>query len=403
MDEIINAQNLPSPLKMQSVRTRTSLGRSPLGVNLGLPPSPQAEYLSQQGSSIPSLSNIVNRQTPRASQSVVFTSEAIPGYGEEEFFEERASVPSLVKSKSLDDELTRAGYTPVSKMVVVSPQGEPQVKFIKAQSKFGQPLYIAVDVNDSYVAHSTHDPKFRLSHHPIATISSQEKELAYSKAGLQVSGVAFECKHGLCTVMHDEQFQEPHEQNFVLMHTKKVEETLVLASFPIVKMSEVRCNPQTICKHADQCLRKMRNAALHKCLCDIKITQEKFDKFCCLFKETLAAKDKVIREFDRTINLLEDNYAKCCQCPEKYECKIKEIAYNIEKRNAKFPALIQTCKEIAALQCVMDEINAKLYAAKCKLEKKFKYLHCAYELKEHKRKHACRCAWEEQDYSSDEE
>ncbi len=392
---------------MSTARTRTSLGRSSLSLDLNLPPSPERN-ITQQSSSVPSLSELMRRQTPRA-QSVAFASPAIPNVedieSQDEEEEQITSVPDLIRSRSLDEELARTGYTPLSKMVVVSPTGEQSVRYIKAQNQLGEPLYIAVDVNDAYVSQSNNDTRLRESRLPM-NIGKEEKELAYSKAGMGVSGVALECKNGLCTIMHDEQMRAPREQNFVLIHTKKVEETLILASFPVVRMSEIRANPQACQKNIDQALRKMRNAALSNCLCNIGSVQKKFEQTCKLFQETLAAKEKVIKEFHRTMTFLEDAYDKCIKCPEKNIEKLQNIVYNIEKRNAKFPALIESCQEIASLEQTLDEAICTLKDAKCKLEKKFRHLHCAYEVKG-KKHHHHKCAWEDQadedTDSSDEE
>ena len=392
---------------MSTTRTRTSLGRTSLSLDLNLPPSPERN-ITQQGSAVPSLSELMRRQTPRA-QSVAFTSPVIPDIGEMEgqYEEEEliTSVPDLVRSRSLDEELARTGYTPLSKMIVVSPSGEQSVRYIKAQNQLGEPLYIAVDVNDAFVSQNNNDPRLRESRIPM-NIGKEEKELAYSKAGMGVAGVALECKTGLCTIMHDEQMRAPREQNFVLIHTKKVEETLILASFPVVRMSEIRANPLACQKNIDQALRKMRNAALHNCVCNIETVKKKLEQVCQLFQQTLTCEENVVKEFSRTMNILEDSYDKCSKCPEKNECKLKEIIYNIEKRNTKFPALLESCKEIASLEQTLDEALCTLKDAKAKLDKKFRHLHCAYELKSKKRHHH-KCAWEQQctddTDSSDEE
>lgn len=398
--KINKTPNFGFVLKMSIARTRTSLGRTPLNLNLNIPPSPRS-IVSQQGSTVPSLTELLERQSPRF-QNPILASPVIPGYEEESFYEERTStLPDFVKRQSLDEELTRSGYSPLSKMVMVSPQGESQVKYVKAQNQLGEQVYVAIDVEDSFISQGANDPRLRESKLGF-NIPQVEKELAFSKAGLGVAGVAFECKSGLCTLMHDEQINAPREQNFVLIHTKKVEESLVLASYPVVKMSEIRCNPQACLKNIDCALRRMRNAALDRCLCQINEVQKKFKEMCCLFDQTLECKENVIKEFKRTINLLEDSYDNCIKCPEKNKCKIDQIVYNIEVRNCKFPALMESCKDIACLDPELDKIICSLKKAKHKLEKKFKKLHCAYELKKKKKHHHHKCAWEEKcgDYSS---
>lgn len=387
---------------MSATRTRQSLGRSSLDLDMGLPPSPSHDTLN-----IPSLADLINRQTPR-SRTVQIMSPAIPDDdADDDDVDTSASMSSFVRSRSLDDELLRTGYTPISKMVVISPNGQSHVEYIKAENEIGEPVYIAVDVDDAFVSQTASDPRLKESRIGM-NIDPEEKELVFSKAGLGVAGVAFECRNGLCTILHDEQMQAPREQNYVLIHTTKMEETLVLASFPVVKMSDIRANPQACLKNVDLALRRIRNASLHKCQCEINEVQEKFKKFATLFDQTLETKEKVIREFKRTMNLLEDAYDKCvcAPCPEKNQHRIKEIVYNIEKRNAKYPHLVESCKDIASLGNSLEDAICLLEEAKHKLEKKFRHLHCAYELKD-KKHHHHHCAWEhhqeEEDTSSDEE
>ena len=376
-----------------STTRRTSLGRTGLNFNLNPPPSPQRIVIEQEENPLQNLADLIrHQQTPR-SKANNFNSPIIPSLDDEDYGD-GSSLPNLIRGRSLDEELVKSGYTPISKMIVINPSGQSSVRYIKAQNKLGEPLYIAVDVDDSYISQSNNDTQLRESRIPMR-IRQEEKETAFNKAGMGVSGVALECKNGLCTILHDEQMNAPHEQNFVLVHTKKFEESLVLASFPVVKMSEIRANPHIVNKNIDQALRKMRNGALSECLCNIKTVQAKFDQTCHLFKETLHAKEKVIAEFKRTMDILENAYDGCCKCPEKNHEKLKEIVFNIEKRNAKFPLLMQSCQEIASLECVLDEAITTLNQAKCKLEKKFKHLHCAYELKNKKHHNHHKCAWED--------
>jgi len=400
--------------KMQSSQTRRSLGRTSLSLDLNLPSS--LELTTQQTSSVPTLSEQMKRQTPPR-QSAAFASPAVPKAEEEveaeaeEEVEKKeevekeqtiTSIPDLVRSKSLDEELVRSGYTPLTKMVVISPAGEPQVRFIKVKNQLGEPLYVNIDVNDAYVSQSNNDPRLRESYSSM-NISEEEKELAFSKAGFGVSGVALECKSGLCTIMHDEQLNAPREKNYVLVHIRRVEETaLVSASFPMIRMSDIRANPQACQKNIDQSFRKMRDAVLQKNIEKINCVQEKFNRTCQLFRQTLECKGNIIKEFQRTINLLEDYYNGCMKNPEKNIDKLKEIVYNLEKRNAKLPALIETCKEIALLEDPLDKAICILNDTKHKLEKKFRHINCVYELKDKKCQHY-KCAWEKQDDESDVE
>ena len=360
---------------MSASRIRTALGRTPLNADLGLPPSPSSVNISS-----------LNR--------LVSSSPVIPSYEQQEFFEEEtaSNIPSLTREHSLEDELIRNGYSPISKVVVVTPQGNSSVQYIKTQNQLGEPVYVAVDVNDTYVSSSPQD--FRMKEvKGMMKIPQEEKEFAFEKAGLGVAGVAFECPTGICTIMHDEHLQAPQERSFALIQTKRVEEVTILASFPVVRMSDIRHNPEACHKNIDLALRRMRNAALDKCVCKINSLQAKMKQLCALLDATLECKENIVKKFKADMCFLEDTYQKCSKCPEKNSCKLKEIAFNIEKRNAMFPHLMESCHEIAQLEKTADEAICQLEKTKHKLNHKFRKLGCVFPLR--KKKCIIKCAWEQ--------
>ena len=379
---------------MSTLRSRTALGRSSINADQTLPPSPRALINTP-----PTLSQVVGRQTPRSRQ-IPPTEAVIPEIANNDLaVSQEQNLPKLVQSKSLDEELVRSGYTPLSKIVVVESNNGTQVPLVKAQNDIGEPVYIAVDTNDTYIAQSPNDPRFKTSK-SLVSIPKAEKEMAFSQAGLGVAGVAMECNDGLCTIMHDTQAKAPREMNYGLIAGKKNNDNVV-ASYPIVKLSELRMNASSVQKNVECALRKMRNASLKACLCDVEKVQKKFDCLCGLFRDVSDLRSKVIKEFHHSMTVLEnahDNYAKC---PAKNAEKIKQIAFNIEKRNAKFPHLIESCKEVANLDKTIDDINKALEETKCALQKKFKHLHCAYEHKD-KSKH-CGCAWDKHDHDEEDD
>lgn len=365
--------------KMSGLRTRTSLGRSSLDFSNKLPSSPRA--LMKNDDTMPEM--------------------AVPEYQSRPVL---VMEEELVPEQALEKELSRHGFTnPVN--IVVQDGKKSQVPFVKAENEIGQPVYIQVDIPGAVTRQNENDSRFK----PTKTammIPKEEKDMAYTQAGLSVSGVAMECQDGLCTIMHNDQMKAPAEQNYSLVYTKRkekhvIKEEMLTVSYPIVRMSDLCANPVAVKKAIDCALRKMRNAALKACLCEIERVQKKFDCLCKEFKEVNCLREKVIKEFHRTITILEDSYDNCAKCPEKNACKLKEIAYNIEKRNAMFPCLMKSCKQMAALEQDIDQLLEVVKANKCRLEKKFKNLPCVYEPKEKKHCHQ-KCAWDD-DSSSDEE
>lgn len=315
--------------------------------------------------------------------------------------EEIITVADVVRRTSVDEELARAGYRPISKIIVTESPRDATVPYVKAQNSMGDPFYIAIDVQDSYIGHSKSDPIMQVASSPMA-IPREDKEAAYAKAGMSVSGVALECKTGLCTIMHDPVMGAPREQNFVLVETTTIEEVSTgVVSYPILRLSELRSNPQACQKNIDQALRKIRNDALQRYLCKIKAVQKKFTAMADLFASTMKCKEHIVQELHRTVNLLECYLDECSKCPQDNCDKIKQIKYNLEKRNAMFPYLMECCTEIASLEDKLDASICALAKSKKRLDCKFKNLHCAYDLPEEPSSCMIKCAWDHDDVMDD--
>lgn len=288
---------------------------------------------------------------------------------------------------SVEKELEKSGYTPLTAIGVKNPvSAEADIKYVKAENNIGEQIYVVVDIPGAHSNELYSEPLFRESRSAF-NIPTEEKELALSKAGFGVAGVAIECEAGLCTLAHEPSKHTPTEKYFMFTASRKQEETLTIASFPLVKLSDIKRNPVNCMENVDMSLRQMRNAALNKCLCEVGDVQCKVKKACHLFDETLECQKKAVFGFEDSMKKLENAYCECkkCACPDAK--RLDDIIYNINKRNALFPCLLESCKQVAALNCHLDKIICDLEKTKHVLAHKFKYIQCAYERK--KEKHCC--------------
>lgn len=288
------------------------------------------------------------------------------------------SLPQYVKKKSIEQEIKEYANKIKNKIFIVKPSGERHIGFLRVTNKKAEPFYIQIDTPESYISQTPQDIFLRESGN--LSLPSEEKEEAFQKVGMGVAGIAIECRNGLCTITRNEP-QAPVERSFVLIHTKRFEEDLIMGSFPLVKLSELRLNPEACLKNIGQALRKIRDTALDKCYCEVKEVEKKVKELYGLFNETMCVEENAIRGYKRSMGVLENNLEKCLCKPECNEERIKEILYNIERRNSLFPILIESCQDIGHLNHELDEALCLLEKIKVRLAKKFKNIDYVYEPK----------------------
>lgn len=282
-----------------------------------------------------------------------------------ESLEEILEIPEIV-DENLEAELFAYGYIPKNKIVIKNTEGEYTSVYVKAVNRMGQIVYILLDTDNNP---NNIGSDLTLIESKTGNILPYSLKLgAIKMAGMNVSGVAFECdKNGLCVLSNritDNNIQAV-EYNFTFVEEKTPAATVVEnygcnMSYPVVKLSEIKANNNLVTEGSNIVTRKLRNAsynAYEQDLCSLKesiITlNQKFDTFTQIYQ---SYKHKL----SDTLTLLEQWNAHYICHPPQNECDKKKaelIFQNITTRNNYINYLICGMKRVAENKNQVDKIS----------------------------------------------
>jgi uncharacterized coiled-coil DUF342 family protein len=172
-------------------------------------------------------------------------------------------------------------------------------------------------------------------------------------AGLDVCGVAFECNDSVCTLSRDVVDQTPKETTFVFSE-KHVERAAImdedLVAVPIVKMSEIRANPELTLRNTDTATRRIRNASYKNVMAQLDS-----------MKDSLKTLNESVESFDEVKNDVTNRLAKSLSTLENYNRNFmakpiqseedrntyRKLLYNLRRRNELFVTFLQYVRRVA--------------------------------------------------------
>ena len=170
---------------------------------------------------------------------------------------------SLIDSSSIENELYKYNYTPVSKIVVKGDNNRKQIFYIKAVNKNAQKVFIIID-SDGYTSSKSGD--LTLMETKLGTnIPHSIKLGAVECIGNDICGVAFECGSDSVCILSRNDNIDLDETNFVYVEksaaisteTEGTEGTIM--SYPVVRLSEIIANPELVVMNTDIITRRLRN------------------------------------------------------------------------------------------------------------------------------------------------
>ena len=184
----------------------------------------------------------------------------------------------IIDKSGVERELLLLNYAPLSKIIVNDPK--KKLKYIKAKNCNGQNVYIQIDI----------DTLTPLKQTDVALIETNSglsipysiKTAAMTCAQNDVCGVAFECDdNGICMLVknHSSNSMEPVETNYVHVETKNValigvEKNDNITMLPVIKLSEIKANPDGILANTDAVLKRLRNTTYASLIQDIAASQQ---------------------------------------------------------------------------------------------------------------------------------
>jgi hypothetical protein len=250
----------------------------------------------------------------------------------------------VLQTVSIENELRDLGYLIISKIVT------QKLQFLKATNKKGQKVYIYVDVPE-YSSIDVYD--IMLLENGINSLSYSIKNGVYDCVGTDVSGIVFEYGTNLiCTIMRGDNDLKINEMNYTFgsqFHNLSFEGCVI--TYPIIKLSELRVNPDIILCNTDIVTRRLRNTEdshERKELTNTDYALEQLDRSLCNFKEVCNhSTHKLISSINHLKTLQEQEYNE-------------ELRNDLVKSNDNIVKLICVMKKVASKRVEMERMTCEI-------------------------------------------
>ena len=280
-----------------------------------------------------------------------------------------------VSDTRAEEELMKHGYAIVDKVFTRDPQGNVVCEYIKACTVRGQFVFVEMD-SGGCVAYRKDDlTAVRMK--DAIKVPHSAKMGALECADLNVCGVAFECKDGICTLVRncDDRSLEPTEHHLVTV-SKKCDEAIIMddnpIAYPVVKMSEITANNCLVMGNIDEVTRKMRKKGFVRCKknlqenkCLLEDLVNEYRTFCHYTGRLFETLQRSICELER----IQDPYIECPpECDDNKE-RFKVLGYNLRVRHSTMDKLISKCDEVAAQRCPLEEMTHRIHDMNCWFDK----------------------------------
>lgn len=257
----------------------------------------------------------------------------------------------LIENAGVEEELLKEGYNPLEKVIVEGESGQMKAQYIRAINKLGQTLFILIDT-DGYVAVNPNDLSM-IEVRGANIVPYSMKMGAFESAGLGVTGVAFDCREAICTLVRDGTQNTPHESNFV--YTAKRSEAIGavgddLLPYPIVRMSEIRASPDMVLKNTDAATRRIRNASYRNVVEELAQTQGSIRSLVSSFNRFNATRETLEAKLNHSMTMLEKlNQGYLAKSPSTDEAQLRyhKLIYNMRKRNDLVTELMRASRAVA--------------------------------------------------------
>lgn len=257
-------------------------------------------------------------------------------------------------------EIKKKGYTILSKVFVKDSDGDIESLFIKAYDALGHVVFIDLDKAGSVKCELEIDQILIPSREEFGfDITSMlggvlEETIRYS------SGVAMICNAGICTLTHDIRTLGQYKSSAYLhsSNTSICEANLQRREFyPIVKLSDIISDNETVVRNTDAAVKKMENIAYERFVSssnemigELWTLQETVSKVATNIEQTL-------RGISETIGALESYATGQASSPVSDE---KQVIYNLKLRHELFSLLTGAANKTLGNREAIVQLNRDL-------------------------------------------
>ena len=316
---------------------------------------------------------IFSRVTPMASAAATSVStlpaspmrvQSMTGTSPIQSMTASATYQSLIATVGLEGELLGVRYQIEGTISLNNGRSENRVQYIKAVNANGQKVYIMVDVTGVLPT------KRNLVMIPLtgpARVHHSTKLNAYDCVKNSVAGVAFEVGvDGLSTIVRDSETLEPREANYALIdQTQELENKGIVMTYPIVRMSEIRTNPQLVLENTNEafsCLRltttDSHSEAIRQSFEDLKALSEAWVYFNEIRYKVAGT---LIRDIDQLQNW-NNIFNERTVTSDTERDKVNGIQRNLAIRNERFEDISRLTRRVinrtAEIQAIAADISA---------------------------------------------
>lgn len=285
--------------------------------------------------------------------------------------------PRTKKRIDLDKQIENAGLTPLEKIVIADDKDGHSVRYMKAETKLGEPILIDVDVQ-GMVATRPEDLKvIEEMNIPDELKSKLFLDKVYNETGMEFQGVSMECKDGVCVMSRDERMRPVRT---FLKKTSNDGSSLdldVANVLPIVRFSDIVQNGTLIQQDISKTFKNLRNILYIEEKHKLSETEKylgnlhkNFQDSIILIKNASEELESSIQTLTEYANIYQDSGVEDIDDRDKYRMVIE----NLKIRNEKVLELIGALRTFNQMHGVVKRLDETVANVKNTLIRDFQRL-----------------------------
>jgi uncharacterized protein YdeI (YjbR/CyaY-like superfamily) len=285
--------------------------------------------------------------------------------------------PRTKKRIDLDKQIENAGLTPLEKIVISDDKDGHSVRYMKAETKLGEPVLIEVDVQ-GMVATRPEDLKvIEELTIPEELKSKLYLDKVYNETGMEFQGVSMECKDGVCVMSRDERMR-PIRTFLKKTSTDGSSLDLDVANvLPIVRFSDIVQNGTLIQQDISKAFKNLRNILYIEEKQKLKETDqylanlhENFQESIVLIKTASEDLESSIQTLTGYADIYQESGVEDIDDRDKYRMVIE----NLKIRNEKVLELIGALRTFNQMHGVVKKLDETVASVKNTLIRDFQRL-----------------------------
>ncbi len=282
-------------------------------------------------------------------------------------------------NSSLENELFNNGYSIINKIIVHEKDGNNRVQYIKVINKKGQKLFILLDV-PCYTSSNPSDLVLVESNN-INVVPYSLKIGSYNCAAHDVNGIVFECGvNSVCMMIREIKEITPKEINYVFVEQQITKPEDNIMTYPIVRLSEIRVQPELILHNTDMVTRRLRNSKYTTELKELSNIQQSANNLNESIYAFYNMSKNTACKINKTLDQLEQwNDRYISNPPQNDDVKDRwiNLHYNLVQRNEAITTLISSMKKVTDKRAEIDTLSKEINDIIEYCEKEFVYIEYA--------------------------